>query len=321
MAALVTGYYVEKDYLKKVENLKEEISKKSEESFQWYHLNVLEEEARSWLKDESGISEIVIKELISEETRPRVLKDEDGILLNLRGLNLNPDSEEEDMVSLHIWIEPGRIITTRSERVFTIDDIDKSYQSGAGPRTIAEFLIRVLDGVINRISDYIYDIEEQIDQLEEEVLTAERSKLRSQLSEKRREAVIIRRYIVPQRESMTRLYREKISWLDEDDKEYIYEFSNRSIRQIEELDNIRERAALVQEELNNKINDQMNRTMYILSIVASIFMPLGFLTGLFGINIGGMPGTESNLAFGIFSVLMLVIIGIEYWLFKRNDWI
>lgn len=143
-------------------------------------------------------------------------------------------------------------------------------------------------------------------------LTAERSKLRSLISEKRREAVIIRRYIVPQRESMGRLYREKLGRLDEDDKEYIYEFSNRSIRQVEELDTIRERAALVQEELNNKINDQMNRTMYILSIVASIFLPLGFLTGLFGINIGGMPGTESNAAFGIFSVIMVLIIGIEY---------
>jgi zinc transporter len=65
----------------------------------------------------------------------------------------------------------------------------------------------------------------------------------------------------------------------------------------------------------------MNRTMYILSIVASIFLPLGFLTGLFGINIGGMPGTESSAAFGIFSILMLIIIGIEYWLFKKNDWI
>ncbi|MGP3779020.1 zinc transporter ZntB [Halanaerobium saccharolyticum] len=321
MAALITGYYIEKDYIKKFENLSEEISNKNEDSFSWYHLNVLETEAKDWLKEKSGLSEIVIKELISEETRPRVLKDEDGILLNLRGLNLNPDSDEEDMVSLHMWIEPGRIITTRSERVFTIDDIDQSYQQGDGPRSTADFLIRVLDGVIDRISDYIYDIEEQIDEMEEEVLTAERSKLRSMISEKRREAVIIRRYIVPQRESMARLYKEKIGWLDEDDKEYVYEFSNRSIRQIEELDTIRDRAALVQEELNNKINDQMNRTMYILSIVGSIFLPLGFLTGLFGINIGGMPGTESSAAFGIFSVLMLVIIGIEYWLFKRNDWI
>ena len=213
MAALITGYYIEKDYIKKFENLSEEISNKNEDSFSWYHLNVLETEAKDWLKEKSGLSEIVIKELISEETRPRVLKDEDGILLNLRGLNLNPDSDEEDMVSLHMWIEPGRIITTRSERVFTIDDIDQSYQQGDGPRSTADFLIRVLDGVIDRISDYIYDIEEQIDEMEEEVLTAERSKLRSMISEKRREAVIIRRYIVPQRESMARLYKEKIGWM------------------------------------------------------------------------------------------------------------
>ena len=165
MAALITGYYIEKDYIKKFENLSEEISNKNEDSFSWYHLNVLETEAKDWLKEKSGLSEIVIKELISEETRPRVLKDEDGILLNLRGLNLNPDSDEEDMVSLHMWIEPGRIITTRSERVFTIDDIDQSYQQGDGPRTTADFLIRVLDGVIDRISDYIYDIEEQIDEM------------------------------------------------------------------------------------------------------------------------------------------------------------
>src|SRR6056297_3714371 len=141
MAALITGYYVEKDYIKHLENLTDDISKKSEDSFSWYHLNVLEAETKKWLREKSGLSDIVIKELISEETRPRVLKDEEGILLNLRGLNLNPESDEEDMVSLHIWIEPDRIITTRSERVFTIDEIDQSYQRGDGPRTTADFLI------------------------------------------------------------------------------------------------------------------------------------------------------------------------------------
>ena len=321
MPALITGYYVEKDYLKKLDNFNEEVSKKNNNAFKWYHLDISDQNTKEWLENKSELSEIVIEELLSDETRPRVLKDDDGILLNLRGLNLNPDSDEEDMVSLQMWIEPGRIITTRSERIFTINDIDQSYQKGKGPRTTSEFLIEVIDGIIDRISEYIYDIEEQIDEMEEEVLTAERVKLRSLISEKRREAVIIRRYIVPQRESMARLYKEKISWLTEEDKEYIYEFSNRSIRQIEELDIIRDRAALVQEELNNKINDQMNRTMYILSIVGSIFLPLGFLTGLFGINIAGMPGTESDSAFWIFSFLMLLIIGIEYWLFKSNDWI
>ncbi|RCW47741.1 zinc transporter ZntB [Halanaerobium sp. MA284_MarDTE_T2] len=323
--ALLNGYIITEEKIEKIKDLNlnniTERDSLGEKGFLWYHLNVGTEETRTWLKNKSGLSEIVIQELISEETRPRILKDDDGILINLRGLNFNADSDEEDMVSLHMWIEPGRIITSRSERVLTMDEIDKSYDAGAGPLSINDFLIRVIDGITNKISEYIYDMEEQIDDMEEEVLTGETDRLRSQLSEKRRKTIIIRRYIVPQRELMARLYREKIPWLTEANKEYIYEFSDRTIRLLEELDNIRDRAALIHEEINNRINDQMNRTMYILSIVGSIFLPLGFLTGLFGINIGGMPGVDNDSAFWIFSFSMVILIVIEYILFKKNNWL
>lgn len=322
---LIAGFIVDAGNAKELEGLDEyqdyQSFSKSNDKFIWSHLDVKSEKTAEWLKRNSGLSEIVINELLSEETRPRVLVDEQGILINIRGLNLNQDSDEEDMVSLHMWIEPGRIITTRSERVFTMNEINEQYLKNSGPKTINDFLIKVIDGITNKISEYIYDMEEKIDVMEEEVLKKDPKELRLQLSEKRREAIIIRRYIVPQREMMSRLHREKIKWLDEEDKEYIYEFTNRTIRQIEEIDNIRDRAALIQEELNNKINDQMNRTMYILSIVGSVFLPLGFLTGLFGINIGGMPGVESDSAFWIFSFLMVILVVIEYILFKKNQWL
>ena len=64
----------------------------------------------------------------------------------------------------------------------------------------------------------------------------------------------------------------------------------------------------------------MNKTMYILSIVAGIFLPLGLLTGLLGINVGGIPGTENPWAFAIFCVLLLIIAGGQIWLFKRKKW-
>jgi zinc transporter len=322
---LITGFIVDGGNANKLKSLADYENyqgfTKSKNNFIWNHLDVNSEKSANWLRSKSGLSEIVINELISEETRPRILIDEDGILINLRGLNLNQDADEEDMVSLHMWIEPGRIITTRSERVFTMNEINEQYLKNNGPKSINDFLIRVIDGITNKISEYIYNMEEKIDVMEEEVLKKDAKELRLKLSEERREAIIIRRYIVPQREMMARLHREKIKWLNEEDKEYVYEFTNRTIRQIEEIDNIRDRAALIQEELNNKINDQMNRTMYILSIVGSIFLPLGFLTGLFGINIGGMPGVESESAFWVFSFIIIILVIIEYILFKKNDWI
>jgi zinc transporter len=98
------------------------------------------------------------------------------------------------------------------------------------------------------------------------------------------------------------------------------ETADRTTRYVEDLDAIRDRATVTQEELNARLAEQMNKTMYILSIVAGIFLPLGLLTGLLGINVGGIPGTESHWAFAIFCVLLLIVAVGQVWLFKRKKW-
>ena len=65
----------------------------------------------------------------------------------------------------------------------------------------------------------------------------------------------------------------------------------------------------------------MNRTMYALSVIAGIFLPLGLLTGLLGINVGGMPGVENGWAFWITCALLVVLAAAEVWLFRRLKWI
>ena len=96
--------------------------------------------------------------------------------------------------------------------------------------------------------------------------------------------------------------------------------SDRLIRHIEDLDAVRERAAVTQEELLSRLSDQINTRMYVLSVVAAIFLPLGFLTGLLGINVGGIPGTENPWAFLIFLLFIIVIfVGQMLW-FRSKKW-
>ena len=86
-------------------------------------------------------------------------------------------------------------------------------------------------------------------------------------------------------------------------------------------DSARDRAAVSQDELNSRLSEQMNHTMYVLSIVAAVFLPLGLFTGLLGINVGGIPGTEDPWAFLIVCVLLVVIaIGLLV-VFRRKRWI
>ena len=77
---------------------------------------------------------------------------------------------------------------------------------------------------------------------------------------------------------------------------------------------------MTQEELVNRLSEQMNARMYVLSIVAAVFLPLGFLTGLLGINVGGIPGTEYKWGFVLVCVLIGVLAALQLWFFKRKKW-
>ena len=93
------------------------------------------------------------------------------------------------------------------------------------------------------------------------------------------------------------------------------------MRHIEELDTIRDKVSLIQEELANSLSDQVNKKMYILSIISAIFLPLTFLTGLLGINIGGIPGAQNDNAFYIFSIILVMVTSVQFYIFKKKKWL
>lgn len=286
----------------------------------WVHLDYTGKASKHWLSHESGIDPVIVESLTTEETRPRSLVHKGGMLVILRGVNLNPGADPEDMISIRLWIDANRIVTLRHRRVMAIDDLHQAVEAGSGPVGPGAFLEDLSDRLVIRMGTIISDVDDSVDALEDEVLTAQSYELRQRIANIRRAAIGMRRYLAPQRDVMARLYSEKVEWLNEMERMHIREISDRTTRYVEDLDAIRDRATVTQEELNNRLAEQMNKTMYILSIVAGIFLPLGLLTGLLGINVGGIPGTESKWAFTIFCILLLGIAGVQVWLFKRKHW-
>jgi zinc transporter len=252
----------------------------------WVHLNFEAPDAQRWIREEGQLEDVVGDALLAEESRPRITTFDDGVLVAFRGVNLNPGADPDDMVSLRIWAEKNRIITTRRRKLMSVADLCSAIEKGKGPRTAGEFLEDVADRLMYRMGAVIDELEDKAAELEEAVLTKESHELRPMLASFRRDAINLRRYMAPQREAITRLQSEKISWLAEDDRVRLRETYDRLTRYIEDLDAARERVAVTQEELISRLSEQMDNRMYVLSIVATIFLPLGFLTGLLGINVG-----------------------------------
>ncbi len=294
---------------------------KSGEGSIWLHFDYESPEAAEWISSKSGLDEVSASALLTEESRPRATSIDGGILVALRGVNLNPGSDPEDMVAIRVWLDEKRIISTRKRKLLSESDILKSFEEKQGPRTTGEFIVDLSERLISRMEDTVENIEDRVAEMEEEVITSENHALRTRLSALRREAIMLRRYLAPQREAMMKLQAENRSWLTESDKLHLRETTDRIIRYIEDLDSVRDRAAVTQEELVNRLSEQMNTRMYVLSLVAAVFLPLGFLTGLLGINVGGIPGAENQSAFFVFILMLVVVVILQVVVFKKKKWL
>lgn len=292
-----------------------------EDGILWVHLDRMHGTVRHWVRDEAGIPEAVATTLLQEETRPRVLRERDCVLVNLRGVNLNPGAHPEDMVSLRMWAEPTRVISLRRFRLMAVNDIREMLAQGNGPRTQGELLVRLADRLIERMGPVIADIDETLDELEDEVQASATGELRSHLLASRKAAIALRRYLAPQRDAMSRLLAEQLPWLAEMDQAFLREIADRTTRYVEDLEAARERAAAIQEEFNYQASERMNRTMYVLTVVAAVMLPPSLIAGLLGINVGGMPGVDSDMAFWVVVALIAGISVVEYLVLRRLRWI
>jgi zinc transporter len=286
----------------------------------WLHFDFTASATRDWLERSLNLPEIVVDALLSEETRPRSTVIEKGLLMSLRGVNLNPGANPEDMVSIRLSAEENRIVSTRRRRLLSVEDLAESLLAGTGPATTADLLIELCDRLVWRVNGTVDQFEDEVADLESRSLEQEDTDLRRDLATLRRQTIAVRRYLAPQREALNRLSMEKLRWINDAHRMQIREITDRLIRNIEDLDALRERAGVTQEELTNRIAEQMNNRMYVLSIVAAIFLPLGTLTGLLGINVGGIPGAEHPLGFPLFVILLVLIVAIEFVWFRHKKW-
>lgn len=286
----------------------------------WLHCSCSDPDAEHWLEQKSHLDKIILSAMLAEESRPRSIVTEQGILVILRGVNHNTGEDIGDMVSIRVWIDEHCIITTYKRELLCIFDIQSSIEQGCGPKNPIDFLKKLTDCMTDHLDEALDTIETQVDKLEEDTLSVDSKILRPQISELCRLTTNMRRYIAPQRDALNGLYLEEPSLLSTSDKLYFREAVDRSFRQIEELDSIRERMTIAREELSSRISEQMNQRMCTLSVVAIIFLPLSFITGLLGINVAGIPGQNHPWAFWMISTALLGILLLFYRYFRRNKW-
>lgn len=284
----------------------------------WAHLEADTSGADAWIdKHLSFLPNPVREALTAAETRPRFVRIGGGVLLNLRGVNLNPGAEPEDMIAVRIWADPARVVSLTRRDLVTIDEIAAELDANEGPEAAGELVARLASGLADRISIATLALEEEGDAIEDALLTGEETGLRARISDLRRDTVDFRRFLLPMRDALSGLLAQAPrGLLTEADRLRIGEAEDALRRTMEVIEALREQLMVLRDELTSKMDERLNRNLYILSVISAVFLPLGFLTGLMGINLAGMPGATWPSAFWVFtgflSLLLAVILG-AFW--------
>jgi zinc transporter len=287
----------------------------------WVHLDLVNPQTHRWLSQNGDLPKSVQDLLLAQETRPRCISFERGLLVVLRGVNTNPGEDPEDMVAVRIWIDAGRIITSRRRRLLSVIDVDRSLSDNQGPRNSGEVLLRIVERLGDRIGEFVDGLESRLDDEEDEARTSDALEFLPRLSMLRRQIASVRRFLSPQRDALERLARQSTELLGDALTPEFHQEADRITRYLEDLDLARERAIVLHEELLSRIAQEQNSRMYLLSIVAAIFLPLSFVTGLLGMNVGGLPGVDSPLGFAWSALVMVVVAVGLLFIFRSKKWL
>lgn len=290
----------------------------------WLHIDRTQPGVAEWLETELHMPQSTAELLTSDANRPRAFRDGQTLVATLRGINFNPGAAPEDMISLQLWSDGERVITLRRHPQQTPTDVMDEIDAGRGPRDAGALVTSFAEHLVHRMNRVIVDVNDEIDRLEDaDMEGADKEDILSEVAAIRRSSLALQRHMGPQHVALEAISRDAPDWFEPHDRREIAETIALLRRYLDDIDVSKESAVVLMDELRSRALARSEKTNRRLTLVATVFLPLSFLVGLFGINVGGMPFAEiagHPYGFWIITGLCTVIGLLTLWLFRRWHW-
>ena len=274
-------------------------------------------EFKVWLRDELGAFNADLLTAPTARARCTVMEDKAMVMLRIARPGASPDDLGRQLLTL--WIERGRVIIASEINILDFLGLTKWETANHAPLTPADLVARIGLRAADRLEPLVETLGDRLDEIEETLILHHTEKAQDNLAHLRRTLINFRRLIWPQRDVLNTLEIEDLSFFTSRDRLRLREASARSARIGDELQSLSERAVLVHEQIIDERSEQMNHTMLLLAAVTVVFMPLTLITGALGMNVSGIPLSDSPhsffaVCFGLVALSLVII----WWMRKRH---
>lgn len=281
-------------------------------------------EALEAVRNRFGMHPLVIEDIVNTQQRPKIDAFDDYLQITLKMVRVDDKSGELDIEQLSIVLGSGWLLTFQERPGDVLDPVRKRIEQSRGRiRTAgADYLAYALvDAVVDHYFLVLEHFEETIESLEDEVLCSPDSNVATRIHHLKRELLVMKKSVWPLREMLSSLLRDEHPLFAPSTAPYLRDVYDHVMQAVDTIDTFREMTSGLLDMYLSNVSNRMNEVMKVLTVIATIFIPLSFLAGVYGMNFDFMP--ELHLRWGYYALLGVcaVVAGGMLIYFRRKKWL
>lgn len=271
-----------------------------------------------------GIHSLVLEDIVDVSQRPKFDSYDEGFLLILESFSFHPQEIRVTLEQISIYCGAGFVLSFQEDAQDCFHGIRERIQNSKGRirKYHADYLAYALvDDIVDSYFLTLESIGELIEILEEEISEKPSFDTKNRIHQMKRAVLDMRKGIAPLRDAISQLIRSDTPLITEETRPYLQDLYGNVLQSMEIVDGFRDILSGLQDLYLAEISYKMNKVMQTLTIVSTIFIPLTFLAGIYGMNFDQMP--ELHWKYGYFvllGIMFLIGLGLLY-LFRRRKWL
>jgi len=272
----------------------------------WIHLNLVDARIRRWVQGREDVPEEARALLLDPEPRVRTENFENGFAIALGDLHHDFDDDPEGFDVVRLYIDRTQIITARRRPIKSVGLLHPRIEANPEPRETTDIFVMLLRCHGEAVAAVIRRFADRADDAEDEILAGQVKEGGSGLGRIRRLLARLRRHVHANRSALRHLMSTQPEFWKEEQADELRGCLENLEALGQDIELVSERARLLQEEIAARLNEATSKNLFVLSILTTALLPITLITGIFGMNLGGMP--FANHPHG-FAIVMFVIVG------------
>lgn len=286
--------------------------------FVWLHFNLSHAPCQAWLQRHAQLPDSFHEALRETLPSTRVERADDALMAIVNDVHFDFDFEPSDISTLWIAVRPHLVVTARTRPLRSVDALRTAVRAGDAPRSSIELFEHLMHTQAEVLVGIVRSVTARIDSVEDALLTNRPDQQRAQLGGLRRVLVRLQRLLAPEPAALFRLLHKPPAWISETDAQGLRDASEEFSVVLRDMGGLQERIKLLQEEIAARVQEDNNRSLFVLTVVTVLALPINILAGLFGMNVGGIPLAEDGNGFWSVVAIVATFTVVAAWIAFRK---